>query len=83
MSVFSDLLKGIEKSSFHFFMWIYFAFASFFVAEFARWYMHLPAAERGYEESGAMVGLCSALIGFGKTIFDTYVDMLKTMRQAP
>lgn len=50
----------------------YSAFAVTFIFEFARWYHHLPANERGYEESGAMFGIITALVKFWGDIYDTY-----------
>lgn len=43
-----------------------------FIFQFAYWYCHLPANERGYEESGSMVAIIGLLTKFGQVIFDTY-----------
>lgn len=53
------------------------------IYQFMRWYMHLPAAERGYEESGAMVGVVLALVGLCKYLWDTYAKTGRDWNQAP
>ena len=53
------------------------------IYEFMRWYMHLPATERGYEESGAMVGIVLALVGLDKYVWDTYARTGRDWNQAP
>lgn len=54
-----------------------------FIFYFSYWYFHLPANERGYEESGAMTAIIIALLKFGKDVYDTYTQNGRDWNNVP
>lgn len=51
-----------------------FIWAVTITGDLLRWYMELPAAQRGYEASGFASVVFLAVMGFLKMVYQTYAD---------
>ena len=58
-------------------------FAGYVTLIFLWWYFHLPAVERGYEESGSMTFIIGTIWKFWVDIFKTYSANGRDWNQQP
>jgi hypothetical protein len=65
------------------FFYGYWGFVIWYITRISFWYMSLPAVERGNQESGLLAILTATLVGFGKTIYDTYTKSSRDWNAQP